>query len=417
MDDQLTAIVASLALSLLACESEVMGGLADGSRGDSGRRSDSAIAVEGDGGSTAGRDGGSAYRDGATVLPTPLGCDSEPALGDRRDVVFCEPWETDDWWRNPFRWVKHARLTPQEGDFASEDDVSMTAIEADPSQCRNGRCLRVHTPRGNVTGVAVHWPLAHAGIAPERLYMRYYLRLAPSWTPRLCEPDGSEVSGGGKFPGLADVRVNGDPEAPDGQCGNGGAPGDGLNCWSHRALFRHCGTGSGGVSACSAVPGAITRYGGYLYFGDGIEQHYQEHAIWDSDYWGQSGGDSCETNRYDVNCVVPASDRGTASTDPRNTRRTYGVLVPDRWYAMEVFIQMNTPGLDDGVIRGWVDGTLAYEKTNMVFRASGHHGLHVRSFWLNVHHGGDVPLGACDDNTVWIDQLVLATDAPIGVLP
>ena len=62
-----------------------------------------------------------------------------------------------------------------------------------------------------------------------------------------------------------------------------------------------------------------------------------------------------------------------------------------------------------------MNGTLVYQKTNMLFRVPGHDGLHVRSFWLDVYHGGVD--GACVANTIWLDQLVLATGGPIGTLP
>jgi hypothetical protein len=75
---------------------------------------------------------------------------------------------------------------------------------------------------------------------------------------------------------------------------------------------------------------------------------------------------------------------------------------------------MNTPGRADGVIRGWVDGKLAYQKTNMIFRIPGHENLHVRTAWLDVYKGG--VYGNCNDSEIWLDQMVLATDSPIGPL-
>jgi hypothetical protein len=406
-----------VALASAACGGAVggdMGGL-DGSappRDDGGRAEDGGASARDGGGSADARESPSDRPD--AMRPTgAIGCDTEPALAAREDVVFCEPWETEDWWRSPYPWIQNARLSPTEGDEASEEDVSETAIETDESRCLSGRCLRVHTPAGSNTGVALHFPLASLGLAPEHLFFRYYVRLGAGWSPDNCE-GGSFADSGGKFPGFADVRVNGDPEAPDGQCGNGGAPGDGINCWSHRMLFRGCSTGSDGISACDAVPGAAARFGGYLYFGDGTTSSYYITAPWDSDAWSQSSGrDECETDPGATFCTVPASDRGEDARDPRNTARTYGVLMRDRWYAFELEIGMNTPGEADGIIRGWVDGELAYEKTNMIFRAVGHAGLHVRSFWLNVYHGGIA--GACDDADVWLDQLVLANER-VGTL-
>ena len=65
------------------------------------------------------------------------------------------------------------------------------------------------------------------------------------------------------------------------------------------------------------------------------------------------------------------------------------------------------------VIRGWVDGVLSYQKTNMIWRLPGHQNLHVRTVWLNVHAGGEF-VGLCETSHVYLDQMVVATDAPIG---
>lgn len=48
----------------------------------------------------------------------------------------------------------------------------------------------------------------------------------------------------------------------------------------------------------------------------------------------------------------------------------------------------------------------------MIFRLPGHHNLHVRTAWLDVYKGGS--LGNCHDSDIWLDQMVLAKDAPIG---
>jgi hypothetical protein len=79
-----------------------------------------------------------------------------------------------------------------------------------------------------------------------------------------------------------------------------------------------------------------------------------------------------------------------------------------------MYVKMNTPGRADGVVRGWVDGQLSYEKTNMIWRVVGHDNLHVRTIWLNVHAGGE-SVGLCKSSAVYLDQMVAATDAPVGL--
>ncbi|MGH8501154.1 MAG: hypothetical protein ACREVE_01540 [Gammaproteobacteria bacterium] len=250
--------------------------------------------------------------------------------------------------------------------------------------------------KGDSGALALHWPLKNAGIEPQQLFMRYYLKLGSNWNVDLCHQDTGERSGGGgKFPGLADVRVD-DSATREEQCGNGGATADGINCWSGRAQFRHCSAGeSRPYNICSS--GAVTRFGYYLYHARQVDI-WGDGGFWDNEPWGQSyGGGSCESEPSNTLCGIDH----------------VGNLGLDRWYRIEMQIKMNTPGQADGIARGWVDGKLAYDKTNMVFRLEGHDNLHVRTAWLNVHKGGDVPWGNCEDSAVYLDQLVLATDARV----
>jgi len=349
----------------------------------------------------------------------PPGCEGEHGLTGRSDIVFCESWESEDWWRNGY--VSDAfleRPTP-----AREGDVRRTRLDSEG--CRSGKCLRVDMLRGKSPALTLHWPLKNANLAPEQLYLRYYLKLSPNWSVYICDPKtGKVVDGGGKFPGLADVRAPGDPSAPGGQCGNGGNPGDGINCWSHRSLYRTCGRhGKRDQGVCSTKPDAVARFGGYVYYYNQYGQTGTD-APWDSDYWGQfeTGGGSCESNPRNFFCSLPKGKRGAQRSRAHWRERQQiglgmnaGVLERNVWYAVELFIRMNTPGQADGIIRGWIDGEHVYEKTNVIFRIPGHQNLHVRTAWLDVYKGGTK--GNCEDMHIWLDQMVLATDAPIGPLP
>src|SRR5262249_50253081 len=153
-------------------------------------------------------------------------CSSEGSLAARTDIVFCEPWERRDWWLNGY--VRDGSKTDPRP--ATEDQLWATSIVS--TGCISGSCLKVDMPKDVTGSLAIHWPLTAAGLAPEQLYLRYYIKLGPSW-----DPYQSDQSSGGKFPGLADVRTGADPA---GQCGNGGEPGDGINCWSMRSVFHDC---------------------------------------------------------------------------------------------------------------------------------------------------------------------------------
>ena len=345
-------------------------------------------------GSTDSTDGESAAADPEGAAPAPAGaagpmpsirgdCSSEGALGGRSDVLFCEPWERSDWWRQGYLMSASTTLPIR----ASAGDVGRTAVVNEG--CLSGSCLKVEMRKWESGALAVHWPMSAAGKAPENVYLRYYLKLAPDFSPELCAPGGAKDSSGGKFPGLADVDA-----FPDSQCGNGGEVADGINCWSMRTKFRNCSVGEiMPMHVCDSK--VTTRFGGYLYY----PRSSQDFGNWDTIAWGAGF-----TN-------------GPCATDPDSVGNcgigNGGQFENDRWYQIEMQVKMNTPGTADGEIRGWVDGKLSYEKTNMVWRYPGHKILHVRTVWLNIHAGGEF-VGLCETSHVYLDQMVVATDAPIG---
>lgn len=319
----------------------------------------------------------------------PIGdCSAEDKLKSRKDIVFCEPWEKSKWWRNGYLGDPIiADPRPPDADW-----VSMTEIVSEP--CMSGKCLKANMLKGKTRALSVYWPLIEADLAPEEIYLRYYIRLDPAWDPYMCDSSGNVVAAGGKFPGPADVRTWADPF---GQCGNGGASGDGINCWSMRAAFHDCKSNDG--NACASKPNAAMRFGSYLYHYDQREGTGSS-GWWDNDDWGQRTGDggTCDTTPSNLYCGIGDG----------------GVFEKNRWYRVEMQVKMNTPGEADGIVRGWVNGAPSYNKTNMIFRVKGHDSLHNRLIWLNVYKGGTK--GNCKDSAIYLDQMVVATDMPVGGL-
>ena len=314
-------------------------------------------------------------------------CDKEPQLAGRNDLVFCESWDQQQWWQG-----KGYLSDPIVADPRPLAETHLTFTEVVSDDCVSGNCLKVNMEQGATRGLSAYWPLLEANLAPQNLYFRYYLKLADDWDVRMCNAEGTVMGAGGKFPGLADVRTWADPAR---QCGNGGARGDGINCWSMRANYRDCSSNDG--EACATKPNAATRFGSYIYHvgqlgGTGDAGH------WDEDDWAQSngGGQSCETNSRNMYC-----GKGDG-----------GVLERGLWYRIEMQVQMNQPGREDGIIRGWVNGQLSYEKNNVNFRNEGHDFLHNRLVWLNIFKGG--VHGNCSSSAVYLDQMVLALDQPVG---
>jgi hypothetical protein len=152
---------------------------------------------------------------------------------------------------------------------------------------------------------------------------------------------------GGKMPGFAGTY---------GQAGWGQRRVDGSNGWSARgAFFRH----RGPVSSAERV------FGTYAYTAASNSEL--------GDVWGWNLGPT-------------------------------GRLQKQRWYAIEQFVQLNTPGKSNGILRVWIDGALAFSKEDVRFRDTA--ALKVESVWLNVYHGGVEK--ADRDLTLYIDNLVIA---------
>jgi len=141
----------------------------------------------------------------------------------------------------------------------------------------------------------------------------------------------------------------------------------------------------------------------YLYFyqqeqGDGSFTGVP--GMWDNLSWGTFSGLG-----------------GTCASTPTNTTcglGTGGNLERDRWYLIETQVKMNTSGQSDGIIHGWVDGQLSYEKTNMIFRILGHDNLHARTIWMNVYKGG--VSGNTVDSEIYLDQMAIATNGRLGAV-
>lgn len=329
-------------------------------------------------------------------------CASEVGLAGRGDIALCEPWDSANWWQNGYQGdgTKTRSVTAVAADVANASVVT--------NGCISGSCLRVDMKQYQSGAMALHWPLKAAGLAPEELYLRYYLKLGETFDPELCSSDGAHTDNGGKFPGLADVRTNADPS---GQCGNGGAYADGINCWSGRLKFRNC-SGSGGADICAADIGgknATTRLGWYHYVPPAVGDNNQEFGAFDNQGWG--------TNMYGAgsgtSCASSPTNLGSTGSDASSCGKGPAGLVNGTWYLVELYVKMNTPGQANGVTRTWINGELKYEKTNMQYRLVGHDNLHVRTIWLNVHAGGEF-MGLCSASYVMLDQMVAATGARVG---
>lgn len=149
---------------------------------------------------------------------------------------------------------------------------------------------------------------------------------------------------GGKLPGFGGTY---------GDAGSGGARSDGRNGWSARGFY---GVAKGGV-----IP-----IGSYCYNAD------MRGDFGDSWVWSVPGGG----------------------------------LVRNRWYCVEQYCKLNTPGRRDGVLRAWVDGRPVFEKRDIRFRDTPK--LKIEFIWVQVYHGGRKV--ARRNHHLYLDDLVISAD-------
>jgi hypothetical protein len=166
------------------------------------------------------------------------------------------------------------------------------------------------------------------------------------------DPDWREATFGGKLPGISGTY---------GRAGWGGRRVNGRDGWSARGLF------------VSKNGGDSTAIGFYCYHADQRSQY----------------GDDL--------VFVPRLEHG-------------------RWYCVEQYCKLNTPGRQggpgahDGVLRGWIDGAPAFEKTDIRFRDVDT--LKIEDIWVNVYHGGATQVPRADIH-LDLDEMVISRK-PIG---
>jgi hypothetical protein len=81
-----------------------------------------------------------------------------------------------------------------------------------------------------------------------------------------------------------------------------------------------------------------------------------------------------------------------------------GYLEKNRWYCVEQYLKLNTPGVKDGIMKVWIDGRLAWEKFDWRWRTVP--ALKIEEIWMNVYHGGTATVDR--DVHLFIDNVVIA---------
>lgn len=221
--------------------------------------------------------------------------------------------------------------------------------------------LRGLIPKGETTGCTLERSIidgTSAGIPVKtetELYGRYYVFLEEDW--------GSEIDAN-KMPGW------------DGRFG----------WWSAAGHWQNT-TGNGG-SRPTGLKVRNAKANRWEYEGASMRGH--------------GGSRSNDGNPYDDLFWIGSYMYHLDQEGPYGESiRWPGVVVgKGRWYCIEQYIKMNSiavpfdeagngVAVKDGEYRVWVDGVLAYERTN--FRWRRHPEMGIQGFWLNWYHGGMAP--------------------------
>jgi hypothetical protein len=232
---------------------------------------------------------------------------------------------------------------------SGSDADNLALVEAEAGfEPLSGRALKVTVPAGDNGGLNLSYAFMDEQGEEPEAIYMRYY---------LRFADSWQPADGGKLPGAAGTY---------GVAGWGGRPVDGTDGWSARGLYR--------ASPPAGNPFADSvSIGNYVYHAD-MEGQYGDNEY----YLGHCGG----------------------------------VLAKNRWYAVEQYVQLNTPGENDGVIRAWIDGRLVEEKTDWRWRDVDT--LRIEEVWMNVYHGGTAV--APQDLVLYIDNVVIARDyvGPVG---
>ena len=89
------------------------------------------------------------------------------------------------------------------------------------------------------------------------------------------------------------------------------------------------------------------------------------------------------------------------------------LFTDDAWHCVEAMFKLNSLGPDrdrangDGIVRGWFDGKLVVERTDVVLRSADFPNMRFNQFLLAPYFGpGLLP----HEQTLWIDELAVGTE-------
>lgn len=84
-------------------------------------------------------------------------------------------------------------------------------------------------------------------------------------------------------------------------------------------------------------------------------------------------------------------------------------LTAGQWNHIQVHYKLNTPGKADGVLEGWLNGTLKGKKTGFKFSSSTKDKMKIDYFFFSTFYGGDASYAPKSDQYFWFDEVSVTT--------
>ncbi len=236
-----------------------------------------------------------------------------------------------------------------------------------PFQNGNAVCMRLKYEAGapNTQGLGNYGVSARKKVSDflasdqtDELFVRHYVFLGETWGENI-------LNEGGKRPG----GITGTQSNTSYAAGWGGRTTNGANGWSARGGYIR------------QVPYDYNPLEGYTAFATYLYHADQVGSYGDQLNW--------------------------TATTPN------GLIKKGRWYSIEQQVKMNTrdglniqgsSGAYDGIVRGWVDGRLVFEKTDVRFTDMDYINIDVADFGLYYGGPGNTPY----DQHLAIDNIVIS---------
>lgn len=304
----------------------------------------------------------------AALYPGDSGIESHP------DVLFVERYQDLNLHERGWWWDGGNAETRNNRSIVGDNDPN------DPNYrplAPGVKAYKMTIPKGGQGGDYGTWRFwTNLGEEPDEIYIRTYARMGTDFDSTMGKfPFGFDGTyHRPKYMGVPvgtrlDYRplnpVTGRPWArPDGppSAGNGGAKSNGRNGWSARGLFVTSDCDETNCLSPATNPLTAAGYRGLGFYTYWIDQPQYKGALFP---W-------------------------------RNAM--LGFVPKNTWFAVDQYLKLNTVNADgsgnfDGILRTWINGRLAYEKTDFRARhAPGNRAaalnVKVDGVWLNFYHGG-----------------------------